>query len=1050
MRKVNPSFGHIQAILITLVTLLTLGPVRAQDRAKIEIVPFLGHSHVVKSVAFSPDGARVLSGSYDKSLMLWDVATGKLIRTFGGHSGFVLAVAFSPDGARVLSGSFDRSLKLWDVATGALIRTFKGHSKAVNSVAFSPDGARVLSGSDDDSLKLWDVATGKLIRTFEGQSTTVYSVAFSPGGRSALSGTGEGTLKMWDVATGKLIRTFVGHSRTVTSVAFSPDGARVLSGSHDNSLKLWDTVTGALIHTFEAQSGWVGWAPTVNSVAFSPDGNRVLSGSGELWDVTTGKLIRTFGGPANWVYSVAFSPDGARVLSGSDDNSLELWDAATGALVHTFKGHSEHVNSVAFSPDGARVLSGSDDKLLKLWDVATVALIRTFEGHSRTVTSVAFSPDGARVLSGSDDNSLKLWDAATGTLIRTFEGHSRTITSVAFSPDGARVLSNSDDKSLKLRDAATGALVHTFEGHSKAVRAVAFSPEGTRVLSGSDDKSLKLWDAATGALVHTLEGHSDLVEAVAFSPDGSRILSGSKDKALKLWDAATGALIRTFEGHSGGVTSVAFSPDGTRVLSGSEDATVRIWDLTTGQLLVRLLAGRDGEWLAMTPQGFFVASREGANILSIVRGLGVTTVNQVHQSLFSPDLVREALAGDPNNEVREAGEVINLEKVVDSGPAPAVAITSHFGDGTTAEDLVTLQGRITDGGKGIGRIEWRVNGLTSAVSSAPADHSKEYVVAQQLALDPGDNTIELIAYNANNLLASLPARTTIKFTGPADKAKPKLHVLAIGINAYVDRGWRQPGSGDTLAFPPLHLAVNDAKALAASMQLAGAGQYAEVKVTEALDTDATATGLEKIIERMASDIHPRDTFVLFAAAHGTSRRGHFYLIPQDYNGGPNPAALEERAIDQGRLQDWVANRIKAKKAILLLDTCESGALVGGYTRSRTDVPASEAAIGRLHEATGRPVLTAAAEGKPAFEGYEGHGVFTWTLLDALKNGDRNGDGLIELSELVAHVQEQVPKIAAQLNGRGRAAVAARGSTDDRQTAHFGSRGEDFVLARRLQ
>jgi uncharacterized caspase-like protein len=136
--------------------------------------------------------------------------------------------------------------------------------------------------------------------------------------------------------------------------------------------------------------------------------------------------------------------------------------------------------------------------------------------------------------------------------------------------------------------------------------------------------------------------------------------------------------------------------------------------------------------------------------------------------------------------------------------------------------------------------------------------------------------------------------------------------------------------------------------------------------------------------------------------------------------------------------------------ILLFDTCESGALVGGYTRSRTDVPASEAAIGRLHEATGRPVLTAAAEGKPAFEGYQGHGVFTWALLDALKNGDSNGDGYIELSELVAYVQDQVPKIAAKLNGRGRAAVATRGATDDQQFARYGSRGEDFVLVRRLQ
>jgi len=196
-------------------------------------------------------------------------------------------------------------------------------------------------------------------------------------------------------------------------------------------------------------------------------------------------------------------------------------------------------------------------------------------------------------------------------------------------------------------------------------------------------------------------------------------------------------------------------------------------------------------------------------------------------------------------------------------------------------------------------------------------------------------------------------------------------------------------------------------------------------------------------------VRPQDTFILFAAAHGYSHDGRFYLIPQDYDGGIDPEALRTRAIGQNDLQDWLANAIKAKRAIVLLDTCESGALVSGIARSRFDVPASDASVGRLHEATGRPVLTAAAEGKPAFEGYEGHGVFTWALLDALHNGDRNGDGMIELSELVARVQEQVPRISGLLNGRGHTAIATRDLAGNRQSAHFGSLGGDFPLVARL-
>jgi hypothetical protein len=409
----------------------------------------------------------------------------------------------------------------------------------------------------------------------------------------------------------------------------------------------------------------------------------------------------------------------------------------------------------------------------------------------------------------------------------------------------------------------------------------------------------------------------------------------------------------------------------------------------------------------------------------------------VHQSLFNPDLVREVLAGDPSSEVLEAVKVINLEKVVDSGPAPFVAIASPAESSQSASDLATVTARIEDRGKGVGRVEWRVNGVTAAVLAKPPGSGPSYTVTQHLALDAGDNTIEVVAYNATNLLASLPARTTIKFTGPQDRTKPKLHILAIGIDAYVEQ--------------PLGLAVKDAKVFAVSMQKAAAGLYQEVRVTFALDKDATRDHLEKVVDSVAAQIHPRDSFILFAAGHGTAENGRFYFIPQDYRSGLDD--LAQTAIGQDRLQDWLANRIKARRAIILLDTCESGALVGGHARSRADAPASEAAVGRLHEATGRPVLTAAAAGQFAHEGLIGasgerHGAFTWALLDALRKGDSNGNGTIELSELVRHVQSVVPRIAADMGGAGRAATSE--PVWGLQAARFGSRGEDFAVAQRLE
>ncbi len=578
------------------------------------------------------------------------------------------------------------------------------------------------------------------------------------------------------------------------------------------------------------------------------------------------------------------------------------------------------------------------------------------------------------------------------------------------------------------------------------------------------DNSVRLWDAETGRGIRAFrhnpsidektskkywgQGQFDETEG-AFSPDGTRVITGSQDKTLKLWDVSSGAELRTLEGHTGPVSAVAFSPDGRQVISGSADTSMKVWNIDSGKLLASLLS-RDGEWLAITPEGFFDASPRGENLLSVIRGVNVTAIGQVHQSLFNPDLVREALAFDPDGEVRRAAEVINLEKVIDSGPAPDVKINSpaHLGEFET--DLATLGAHIRDLGSGIGRIEWRVNGITVAVRNAPSDAGSSLDVTQQVALDYGDNVIDVIAYNKRNLMASLPAETSLTFKGSANAAK-KLHVLAIGIDNYVDEGWTPPGGTKRLRFPPLGLAVTDAKAVADGLKKAGAGLYSDVDVTTALDEEATAANIDAAVTKIAAETSPRDTFVFFVAGHGYSNDGRFYLIPQDYQGGINPEALAAHAIDQQKLQDWIANRIKAKKALILLDTCELGALTNGYEHSRVDGPASEAGVGRLHEATGRPVLTASAAKQYAHEGeigglHEAHGVFTWAVLDALRNGDANGDGVIELSELVAHVQTVVPGLA---KGLARA-VADTEPVFGVQTPRFASPAEDFVLVSRLQ
>lgn len=446
---------------------------------------------------------------------------------------------------------------------------------------------------------------------------------------------------------------------------------------------------------------------------------------------------------------------------------------------------------------------------------------------------------------------------------------------------------------MELREAASGQLIRIFEGHAVSDAPMALSPDRKWAALGSFDGRLKLLDTASGQLIY-LVGHPGVGPVSgAFSPDGTRLLSGGRDGVVKLWDATDGLLIRTFEGASP-VRSVAFSPDGTRVLSGSEDGRVLVWNTRTGRLLATLF-GSGTRWLAFAPAGFFASSGSANGLIGIVRGLDVTSIDQMHQSLFNPDLVREAIAGDPQSEVAEAARVVDLEKVVESGPPPSVAIASPADGSESASDLVTVTARIEDRGKGVGRVEWRVNGITAAVAAKPSDKGPVHTVTRQLALEPGDNAIEVVAYNGSNLLASLPASTTVNFTGPADKVKPKLHILAIGINAYADKGWINRGRIQR-GFPPLTLAVKDATNLASEIKRAAGPLYADVIVTPVLDDKATRDNIDRVVSEIAKNINPRATFILFAAAHGKSENGRFYLIPQDYQSGPG--ALQERAIGQ--------------------------------------------------------------------------------------------------------------------------------------------------------
>ncbi|KAL2782885.1 WD40-repeat-containing domain protein [Aspergillus keveii] len=444
---------------------------------------------------------------------VWDPC----VQVLDEHTSPVRAVTFSPDGQIIVSASDDRTVRLWDPATGVECRTLQGHTDSVRAVAFSPDGRMVATTSRDCTVRLWNPATGIKRYTLRGHTDSVRAVAFSPDGRMIASASRDCTVLLWDLATGVKRCTLQGHTSSVNAVAFSPDGQMVASASDDCTVRLWDPAMGVERCILQGHTNWV------NAVAISPDGQTAASASRDhtvrLWNLATRAERRTLQGHMSSVRAVAFSPDGQMVASASRDRTVRLWDPATGVEYCTLQGHTSWVHAVAFSPDGQTVASASEDCTMRLWDPASRVKYCTLQGHTSWVNGVTFSPDGQMVASASRDCTVRLWDPAIGVECRTLRGHTNWVNAVAFSPDGQTIASASDDRTVRLWDSATGVECRTLRGHMSWVNAVAFSPDGQTVASVSKDCTMRLWDPATGN-VKDKRQLDVVVNTVSFSTNG--------------------------------------------------------------------------------------------------------------------------------------------------------------------------------------------------------------------------------------------------------------------------------------------------------------------------------------------------------------------------------------------------------------------------------------------------------------------------------------------------------------------------------------------------